>query len=157
MKNSTIVKVSEDEKLQNTNLLRVFSNAFAANDIVNIQNMLHDQGVYFGKMNKMKAIGYFYKLFFAEDGVHSKFNIDINRGFALGHFSGQEVLEFRWSDFDPFINPPTEIMKPFGTKENKAINEKIIRFAFSFKEGKIYSISIPDKFIDTLGDLIVNN
>ena len=157
MKNSTIVKVSEDEKLQNTNLLRVFSNAFAANDIVNIQNMLHDQGVYFGKMNKMKAIGYFHKLFFAENGIHGKFKIDINRGFALGHFSGKEVLEFRWSDFDLFINPPNEITEPFGTKENKNINEKIIRFVFSFKDGKIFTISIPDKFTVSISNLFINN
>jgi hypothetical protein len=157
MKNITLVKVSEIEKLKNTNLLLIFSNAFAACDTSHIEKMLHTNGVFFGKMNKTKAVGFFYKLFFSENGVHSKFNIDINRGFALGHFSGQEVLEFRWSDFDPFINPPTAIMKPFGSKENKVINEKVIRFAFTFKKGKIFTISIPTKFTDSLSNLISEN
>ena len=84
-----INKVTDAEKLNNTRLLQSFSFAFSAHDSQNILGMLHDDGVFFGKMNKSRAIGHFYTLFFWKNGIQNKMHIDIKSGFALGYISGQ--------------------------------------------------------------------
>lgn len=157
MKNTMINKVTDAEKLNNTRLLQSFSFAFSANDSQNILGMLHDEGVFFGKMNKSRAIGNFYTLFFGKNGIHNKIHIEINRGFALGYLSGQEVLEFRWSDFDPFNDSQVLKKRFFGAEEDKSINERVIRLAFSFKDELIYSISIPHAFTGSLESMKCNN
>lgn len=155
--NRLINKVTEVEKLNNTRLLQSFSFAFSAHDSQNLLGMLHDDGAFFGKMNKSRAVGHFYTLFFGENGIQNKMHIDINRGFALGCLSGQEVLEFRWSDFDPFNDSQVLKKRFFGAEEDKSINERVIRLAFSFKDELIYSISIPHAFTGSLESMKCNN
>jgi hypothetical protein len=157
MKNSTLFKVSKEEQLCNTILLSNFSAAFSACETSLILKYLHEHGIFFEKMNRTKAAGCFHKLFYAKNGINRKFGLEINQGFALGRLSGQEVLEFRWSDFNPFVDRSKEKKRNFGEPENKTFNEKVIRFAFSFKDGKIFTITIPTKFAESVTDLIDKN
>ena len=67
------------------------------------------------------------------------------------------MLEFRWSDFDPFNDSQVLKKRFFGAEEDKSINERVIRLAFSFKDELIYSISIPNTFTGSLESMKCNN
>ena len=70
---------------------------------------------------------------------------------------GEVVLELRCSNFDPFTDNISIVDKAFGEKPDSSIDETIYRFAFSFKDEKIYSIRVPSKSISENNKLKENN
>ncbi len=157
MSNTKIFRVTEDEQFINMRLLTTFEFIFSANDFHNLQGILHDNGRYFGKMNKEKACGYFYHLFFKKGGTSEKFQLHTLRGITLDHTPGETVLELRCSNQNPFIDDRAVEKRNFGEAPDTSIDEKVYRFAFSFKDEKIYSIRIPGKCTADIKKLTLNN
>lgn len=147
MEKASIFRVSETEQFNNSKLLESFSLAFAANDPKSIKEMLHQDGVFFGKYNYEKAAGCFYSIFFGEKGICSLYHMIIRTGFTLDHFAGEIVLEFRSSNYDPFADNPENYSPHFGDKANKTYEEVVYQFAFGFSGNKIISIRKPLKSI----------
>ena len=147
MNNTTILKVSGNEQIQNSKLLNCFLHAFIANDINAIKGMLHDDGFYFGKYSKYKTASFFYNLFFnVHNGIHDLFDINVNRGIALNKIPGSEVLEIRCR------HNITKKSK-FGSLDNIFIGERVFRYCFLFKDNQIIDIQIPTRFIKKAEEL----
>ncbi len=151
MNNTTILKASGNEQKQNTKLLNCFMHAFIANDVNSIENMLHDDGLYFGKYSKSKVAGYFYKLFFNEkNGIHDLFDVNVNKGIALNKIPGSEVLEVRLCN-------QFKAKSKFGSIQDIFIDERVFRYCFLFKDDLIFDIQIPTRFIEKADDLKASN
>ena len=157
MKEIMILRVSELEQLLNTRLLTKFQYVFSANDCSSLIEILHPNGIFFGKMNCDKACGYFHNIFFGKNGISEKFHTEINTGISLDHYPGEFVMELRCSCYDPFTDSITSVKKTFGEKPDPLINESVYRFAFSFKDEKIFTIRIPGKCISDPKPFIENN
>ena len=152
-----ISRVTELEQLVNTRLLTSFQFHFSSNDFYNLREILHPNGVYFGKMNREKACGYFHNIFFGKGGTSEKFHMEINTGIAMDRYPGEFVMELRCSCYDPFTDRITSVKKTFGEKPDPHIDESVYRFAFSFKDEKIFTIRIPGKCISDPKPFIENN
>jgi hypothetical protein len=152
-----ITHISETDKIVSQRLLDTFKTIFSSTNFSHLKDILHNEGVFFGKMNRDKACGYFYNLFFNEGGTSEKFHIQFLRGITLDRYAGENVLEIRCSEFDPFTFDYAVINKKFGDELDLTINESIFRFAFSFKDDQIYTIRIPGKCTADLKNLIKNN
>jgi len=157
MSEAIVNRVSGVEQMLNTRLLSTFECIFSASDFNNLKGILHPSGKYFGKLNYLKACGYFYTLFFGKDGSSEKFHMEVNRGVSMDQFAGEAVLELRCSTFDPFSDNPKKVKKEFGEKADQSINETVYRFAFSFKDDKIFTIRIPGKCCSEITNMIQNN
>ena len=157
MKNIQVNRISEDDRIANTRLLSSFELMFGSYHFKHILDVLHENGKFFGTMNRIKAGSYFYNLFFKEGGTSEKFHMEINRGITLDHIPGEPVLEFRCSVFDPFADEFERCKKPFGAPPDPTIKESVFRFAFSFKDELIYTIRIPGKCTHVIKPLIDNN
>jgi hypothetical protein len=157
MKEVMISRVTELEQLVNTRLLTSFQFHFSSNDCYNLREILHPNGVFFGKMNREKACGYFHNIFYGKGGTSEKFHMEINTGIALDRYPGEFVMEIRCSSYDPFTDDIAMVKKPFGANPDPKIHESVFRFAFSFKQDKIYTIRIPGKCISDPKPFIENN
>jgi hypothetical protein len=157
VKTTFIQRCTEEEQKFNSRLLMTFECIFSANSFNNLKEILHPEGKYFEKMNRQKACGYFYNLFFGKDGSSEKFHMEVNRGISMDFKPGEIVLELRCSTFDPFCDNISITKKAFGTKPDPFINEKVYLFAFSFKDEKIFSIRVPKKCVHEITKLISNN
>lgn len=147
MEESLVFRVSETEQFNNSKLLERFSIAFSANDPKSIREMLHPDGVFFGKYNNIKAAGCFYSIFFGEKGISELHHMTIRTGFTLDHLAGEVVLEFRSSNFDPFVDNSEDYSPRFGDKAYMSYEEVVYQFAFGFSGNKIISIRKPLKSI----------
>ena len=156
-KTKLIQRFTIEEQQFNSRLLSTFETMFSANSFHNLKGILHAEGVFFGRMNRDKACGYFYNIFFCENGSSEKFNLEVNRGISMDNKPGEVVLELRCSNFDPFSDNVSIVDKAFGEKPDFSIDETIYRFAFSFKDEKIYSIRVPRKSISENNKLKENN
>ena len=157
MKTVLIQRFTEEEQEFNSRLLSTFETMFSANAFNKLKGILHPEGTYFGKMNREKACGHFYNIFFGKDGCSEKFNMEVNKGISMDHIPGEVVLELRCSDFNPFTDDAEKLNKEFGEAPDLSINELIYRFAFSFKEEKISSIRIPRKCVSVINNIVQNN
>lgn len=157
MKTVLIQRFTEEEQQFNTRLLSTFETMFSANSFNKLKDILHSKGTYFGKMNREKACGLFFTIFFGKDGCNEKFHMEVNKGISMDHIPGEVVLELRCSDFNPFTDDADRLNKEFGEAPDSSINEIIHRFAFSFKDEKIFSVRIPGKCIPDSSSLIYNN
>ena len=147
MHKALIHKISKNEQEANANILKAFAFAYASKDVHNIKNLLHTYGRYFGKMNKEMAVGYFFGIFNGPNGIKDKYHIVENEGVSCDHLPGEMVLEIRCSDWDPFSGEIPWRSKKFGDAVDHEMKEVIHQFAFSFKEGKIFTIRKPHKAI----------
>jgi hypothetical protein len=153
MRNVQITKASIDEQMSNSRFLRYFEFAFVSNDVGTLREKLHANGIFFGKYSKEKTAGIFYKMFFGSKGIHELFNVHVNRGIALDGIPGAEVVEFRFSDVDPHSPKRRE----FGDPADKAINERVFRFCFEFRDDLIYRIVVPTKYMAGVGTEMKEN
>ena len=156
-KTNLIQRFTKEEQQFNSRLLSTFETMFSANSFHNLKGILHAEGVFFGRMNREKACGYFYNIFFGDNGSSEKFNLEVNRGISMDNKPGEVVLELRCSNFDPFSDNISIVDKAFGEKPDYRIDETIYRFAFSFKDERIYSIRVPRKSISENNKLKENN
>ena len=85
MKTVLIQRFTEEEQEFNTRLLSTFETMFSANSFNKLKGILHSEGTYFGKMNREKACGHFYNIFFGKDGCSEKFNMEVNKGISMDH------------------------------------------------------------------------
>ena len=154
MNKALIHKISKNEQESNANILKAFAFAYASKDVQNIKNLLHTFGRYFGKMNKEMAAGYFFGIFNGPNGIKDKYHIVENEGVSCDHLPGEMVLEIRCSDRDPFSGEIPWRSKKFGDAVDHEMKEVIHRFAFSFKEGKIFTIRKPHEAIG-LGNPVI--
>jgi hypothetical protein len=138
-----IHKVTNNERKINEKLLKKFSQSFNIFfDSATMLQILHPCGRFFGNMNYIRAISFLHAKVTGKHGIGDRYYNEINYGVATDHKIGEVVLELRFSDFDPFTDDqdPTHT---FGEDTDCRFNELIFHFAFTFKEGKIYSIRIP--------------
>lgn len=157
MNTINIKLISETEKIASTRLLSTFETIFCASNFNKMKGILHEDGCFFGRLNRDKACGYFYNMFFDEIGTSGKNQIYSIKGISVDQIPGEIVLEMRCSDFGPFNADCSIIKKQFGEKPNLEQNELVYRFAFSFKDNAIYSIRIPGKCTGEFENLIKNN
>jgi hypothetical protein len=151
MNGMSITKTTAAEQIQNSRLMTYFVHAFVANNVDALKGMLHDEGVFMGKYSKVKMAGVFYNIFFgSEKGIQMLFNVHINHGVALNKISGAEVVEIRFCDEDV---PVAKFGEPANTKKG----ERVFRFCFRFKEGKIIDIQCPTRFVESTDELTANN
>lgn len=137
---------TREERHTNSRTLKYFTFAFTSHDVNSICEMLHPDGVFFGKYTKERAAGIFYAFFFGKEGIHELHSIYINRGWSLSPLPGSEVVEFRCSDGDPFLG--LEARKKLGAPQDNPIGEKVLRFCFEFKDDKISRIEFSKRIIE---------
>ncbi len=151
MNGMSITKTTAAEQIQNSRLMTYFVHAFVANNVDALKGMLHDEGLFMGKYSKAKMAGVFYNIFFGTDkGIQMLFNVNINHGVALNKIPGAEVVEIRCSDEDV---PPTKFGEPAYTKKG----ERVFRFCFRFKEGKIIDLQCPTCFVECVETITAKN
>ncbi len=153
----SINRITKQEQVNNAKLLSTFQFVFSANDFTNLKELLHPHGRFFGKMNREKVCGYFYSIFFGINGTSEKYHVQGLHGISLDASPGETVLELRCSEFDPFRDDCSLLEKNFGEKPDSRINESIHRFAFTFRDGKIFTIRIPKKCTADIEYLTQNN
>lgn len=151
MNGISITKTTAAEQIQNSRLMTYFVHAFVANNVDALKGMLHDDGLFMGKYSKAKMAGVFYNIFFGTDkGIQMLFNVNINHGVALNKIPGAEVVEIRCSDEDV---PPAKFGEPANTKKG----ERVFRFCFRFKEGKIIDLQCPTCFAECVDTITAKN
>jgi hypothetical protein len=151
----TLTKTHEEEQLANSRIMDDFEFAFILGDILRIRHLLHSKGLFFGRRSKISALAKLGKMISVAGGSPSeKNNLHINKGFTK---YGAEVLEIRTSSFMNFNNNDEPILKKFGEPEDKLIEERVYRFTFKFKEGKICSIQIPNDIYPNIDKFIQEN
>ncbi len=152
-----IHKVTDEERKTNEKLLAKFSAAFYSFfDDTTMEKILHPGGRYFGNMNYIRAISLLHKKATGKNGIGERFFKDTNYGIATDHKIGEVVMELRFLDFDPFIDEeyPTYA---FGDPSDYRFDELVFYFAFSFKDGKIFSIRIPRSYEKSLAHIAARN
>jgi hypothetical protein len=135
-----INKCTEKEKESHNNLLKSFSLVFGSKDPYNIGLLLHDNGLFFGGMNKIRVESYFFNFFFNKNLLSDYYNLDIEKAISMDHLPGEEVLIFR---FYPLDTDRQKLLK-------LPIEEKVMTFAFTFKDELIYTIRKPLKTLNNI-------
>jgi hypothetical protein len=147
MKKGMSKKCSLNEQILNENLLKSFSMVFNSRDPYCLSLLLHDNGVFFEKMNKTMAEGYFCKLFMNPKGIGKYFDVEIIHAISADHIPGEIVLQFYCSKF----------------KTDREINlgisadQKVYSFAFSFEDERIFSIRKPKRIVENIEEHQLNN
>ena len=148
MESLKIIKSNLDEQISNTEIMWEFSLSFQSCNSKGIYDLLHEDGVFFGKYTKENVISVLHTFMYNE--ITKRWRFITNRGISLDKIYGAEVLEMRFIeprksfkvDEDYFVN-----VKPvFGSPANTEIEEKVVRFCFEFKDGKIFRIESPTKY-----------
>jgi len=152
-----IHKVTNEERKLNENLLHKFSQSFNSFfDNTKMQQILHPCGRFFGNMNYIRAISFLQTKATGKYGIGDRYFNEINYGVATDHKIGEVVMELRFSDFDPFTDDQ-DPSHEFGDNSDYRFDELIFHFAFSFKDGKIFSIRIPRSFEKSLSWIAAQN
>lgn len=149
-----LTKTHEEEQLANSRIMDDFEFAFILGDILRIRHLLHNKGSFFGKRSKISALARLGRMIKVAGSPSEKNNLHINKGYTK---YGAEVLEIRTSNFMKFNENDEPIFKKFGEPEDKLIEERVYRFTFKFKEGKIYSIQIPNDIYANIDKFVQDN
>lgn len=156
MEKVTISRISEKEQQENSLLLMEFFYAFSSGVLYKLEQLLHDDGVFFGKFGKQKTISILYKLLHDEKRlVHAHFSYQ-NQGFSTDLRMGEPVLEMRFIPEYPFDDENYE-RSNFGEAPNLSFNETVIRMAIGFKDKQIFSIRYPKKVKACLKEVMERN
>jgi len=122
-----------------------------------MEDLLHEKGIFFNRMNKIKVLAYLHKCFNQVSSIEKGFHIEIIEGYSFDYFPCEPVLEFRYPDFNPFEDNIDQFKSQLGSKENDTRNEIVFRFAFDFRDGKIYKIRRPSLCAESLDRYIRMN
>ncbi|MEN9400614.1 MAG: hypothetical protein RL632_1717 [Bacteroidota bacterium] len=152
-----IHKVTNEDRKTNEDLLKMFSqNLYCTIDDAKMQQLLHPNGRFFGNMNYLRAIAFLRKKVTGRNGIGDRYFTEINYGVATDHKIGETVMEIRFSDFDPFTDTE-DPSHDFGDCPDYRFDELIFYFAFSFKDGKIFSIRFPRSFEKSIAWIAARN
>jgi hypothetical protein len=152
-----IHKVSTNERIHNEKLLKQFEACFDEHvNMAKLESILHPNGRFFGNLNCIRAMSHLRQLARGKHGVGQRFYREINYGIATDHRIGEIVIELRFSDFDPFTDNECPSYH-FGDPADKRFNEVVFHFAFSFREGKIFSMRIPRSYMKSIDWLAARN
>jgi hypothetical protein len=157
MNNVKINKITKEESSVHDNLLKSFTLVFCSRDVYNIGLLLHDNGLFFNKMNKTVAESLLFSVLFNDLGLGGLYNIEVKQGVSTDHFPGEPVLEFHCSEY-----PRLKTEEDEGEEYKELINTnkkipKTYRFAFSFKDELIFTIRKPRAFSYKIEELIQLN
>jgi hypothetical protein len=157
MNQVALKKISEREKKVNTQVLEQFKRAFLNKDMEEMEDLFHEKGVFFNRKNKHKVLAYLHKCFKQVSSIEKGFHIEILEGYSFDYFPCEPVLEFRYPDFNPFEDDLEKFKSSFGSEENNAYNEIVFRFAFDFRDDKIYKLRRPSLCAESLDRYIRMN
>ncbi len=104
MKSSKVQRTTKDERYDNEVLLKYFKLTFCARDQFDQGFLFHDDGTFFGKMNKTKVEAYFYSIFNDPCELLCMNHINIKKGISMDHLPGEIVLEFHCYPEQIFLN-----------------------------------------------------
>ncbi len=153
----TIIRTTERQQKENSKLMQDFSHAFVSNDLSLLQELLHKDGIFMGRFTKAKALGYFHKLFFGEEGIADYQHAYFNKGIALDSSCGAEVMEIRCDKKIHFRKNGLPYFAAFGEMQDIFSDERVFRFTFEFLDGQISAIRIPKKHIEKVDRLVMEN
>ena len=159
MQELKIETVSTEELVLNNQAKEAFKVAFLMQDIKKLKEILHNEGVFFGRWNKGKCLNRLCATYHPGKYIESYIGEEVNEGLSFDLNPNELTLEFRFFDFDPLFN--SEQFPDVQTKFQDPIREELkeIRFyiALRFKEGKIVSIRRPKKVIADVTKLMAEN
>ena len=133
-----LTKTSEKEQKMNSQLIGYFENAYVMKDMDGLRELLHDKGTFFGKQTKTMALAKFNEEFKVEADFFNHLHVHANLGFSR---YGKEVLEIRQNTEINLDEEGIPEFRSFG--EEASHTERVTRFTFTFKEGKIFTIERP--------------
>jgi hypothetical protein len=136
-----LTKTSEKEQKLNSQLIDQFEHAYVLGDTGSLRVLLHDKGTFFGKYSKTVALAKFNEEFKLEADFFNHMHVHTNRGFSR---YGKEVLEIRQNTEFNLDEEGLPDFRSFG--EEASPTERVTRFTFTFREGKIYTIERPTIF-----------
>jgi hypothetical protein len=153
-------KINEKQAYKIKNTLFEFNFALINKDLKLIASYLDDKGIYFGQ-NKAGFLGTLVSFFHGLPDSHKLFPV-IYKGISLEHFAGCDVYEIRFltleeenhcSIYDDELGIENRLGKPVEH------NEKCFRYCAGFKDGNLFRLYYPKKFIlfEDLKEHIKNN
>ncbi len=150
-----ISKISQEEKRNNEMVLCRFQLAVLSESYSSLDEILNENGLYFGKMNKTRAIAYLFGLL-TNDKRKKFLWVEVKYGYSYDHIPGEHVIEIRYMDPDETnFNDTTEYT--FGDKPREFLKETVFRFAMQIKKGEITRIRKPRRVIESITNLELNN
>lgn len=152
-----IEKINASDRVVQDNLIKSFIMVFCSRDKMNFGLLLHDDGLYFDKMNKTVAEAHLFSIIFNEIEIGDLYNIQVRHGVSLDHLPGQPVIEFHCSQHKVLKTEEDEGEEYKELINNKKQRSKTFLFAFSFKDGIFYTIRTPKIWTDKVEELTILN
>lgn len=156
MEKVNIIRISEQEQLDNMTILNEFYLAFISGIIRNAGDFLHENGVFFGKWNKGRALGYLHQLIHNDVNLTSAEFVYFNLGFSNDNRIGERVIEIRFVPIYEW-NEEGYVKSNFDSPANATLNETVYQFAVTFKDLKIFSLRHPKRSIKSIDHFIKSN
>jgi hypothetical protein len=156
MRKVNISRISEEEQADNLIILKEFYHAFSSGILSSIGNYMHDDGLYFGKWNKGRALGYLHQLIHKGSSLTEHEYIYFNLGFSNDNIVGEPVIEIRFIPKFPW-DDDRYIKADFGDPVNSEYKETVYQFSVTFKDLKIFSLRHPKKTITSIKHFIECN
>jgi len=120
-------------------------------DMEQFKKLLHPEGTFFENLKYDEGVMKINMLF--EKLSAKNFYIELNNGYTADHLPYENVIEFRCSHFDDFGGRRKPAENKFGTPSDKSIREIVFYLAFSYKENKVFSVRIPEKYVGDLSQI----
>lgn len=152
MHHVSINRPTREEIETNTKLLNTFVNLFKMKNYGELIELMHPKGRFFNIPYPATAEGYLFQILCTQKGLSGTyFCMHVNYGFTMDEKPGEDVVEFRFMDFDPFTmhpqnDPNKNLSKALGEPGDDDLKELIYRFSLTFKDGKIYTLRHPKRF-----------
>jgi hypothetical protein len=142
-------RISIEEKKNNELAFEQFQFAFHSENYNAMDNLLDKKGVFFGVNNNFIAISNLHKLLNYEN-KNKKFLVsEVSTGFSYDHQPGEHVFEIRYMNITP--DNLSEITNyKFGQAPRVKLGEHVIQLSFRFNNGKISSIRVPKRVIESI-------
>jgi hypothetical protein len=143
-----IEKINVSDRIVHDNLIKTFIMVFCSRDKMNFGLLLHEDGLFFDRMNKTVAEAHLFSIIFNDIEIGGLYNIEVRNGVSIDHLPGESVLEFHCSEFKRLKTEEDEGEEYKELMNSKNHKEKIFLFSFSFQDGLIYSIRAPKVWTD---------
>ncbi len=156
MEKVNIIRITNEEQLDNMTILNEFYHAFTSGIIKNAGDFLHDNGVFFGRWNKGRALGYLHQLIHSDVNLTRAEYVYFNLGFSNDNRIGERVIEIRFVPIYEW-NEEGYVNSNFDSPANAELNETVYQFSVTFKDLKIYSLRHPKKSIKSINHFMEAN
>ena len=148
VKNSTLAAYRKAEEAGTVTQLK---ETLKYPDMEQLKKLLHPEGTFYDNYKYDEAVNRLHLLF--EKLSVKGFYIEMNNGYSADHLPYQHVIEFRCFHCDDFGGSRKPAEKIFGTPSDKSIREIVFYLAFSYKENKVFSVRIPEKYVGDLSQI----